>query len=48
MALIVISDHVKDWLEVETLINIPYSFVLFSLDLLVMDMPSSLSQHLSR
>ena len=32
--IIVISDHVKDWLEVETSINIPYSFVLFALDLL--------------
>ena len=39
----VISDHVKDWLEDETLINIPcYSFFWFDLDLLLMDMPSIL------
>ena len=32
--IIVIFDHIKDWLEVETFITIPYSFVLFALNLL--------------
>ena len=38
----VTSDHIKDWLEDETLIN-TCSLVRFDLDLLLMDLPSILT-----